>query len=381
MAFRLQFHRRQTLACLTILGLSLAACEPISTPLPIPTSTPSSTPSSITVLPITPVSPTLGVTMSETIPIENCAGNRDVEVSLSAVTSYGQNITLGTGAEVGTGVEVGVPQVAQASLETKLSLAYESQIQQAQSRTNQITYGAAPHSHVEYTVDWVETLYISSAQVELGGITVSVPYTVTIYVPKPGSSTEIPCPTPSPTSIAPPPPTDTPTDTPTLTLTDTPTSIPTLTSTSTPTETPTITPTVTPTPTVYLMIIFADEDSLTVYVPVGVKASLEDLNLEYRTSTGTERYFFADSEGFAVFANGSVPPPFCLHLEQADGGKPFPQECQPVNVHKPIVKLPGGGIFWWDAFGGGTKNLFVNLGAKRLGVCATGFSRCEVEIN
>jgi len=337
MGFRSQFHRRHALASLIILGLLLAACEPTITPLP--TLTPSPDPSSVTVLPITPVSPTYGITVSETIPIENCAGRRDLKVSLGSVTNYGQDITLGMGAEVGGGVEAGVPQVVQASLETKISSAYENQIQQAQSRTNAIEYAAAPNSHVEYTIDWVETLYVSTAQYELAGVTISVPYTVTIYVPRPGGSAEILCPTSTYTSAPSPPPPDIPTDTLTPTLTNTPILTPTPTSV-TPTETPpstfTSTATATSTPTsthpitTHLMIIFADEDSLTAYVPAGVTASLHDLNLEYLMDGKKERYYFTDSEGFAFYVS--------------------------------------------------TKNLVINLGDETQGICAAGFSRCAVQI-
>lgn len=124
--------------------------------------------------------------------------------------------------------------------------------------------------------------------------------------------------------------------------------------------------------------MFADEVSLTVFVPGDVTISLKDLNLGYRIDGAEEKYFFLDSDGFAPFVNGAVPPPFCLHLEQANGGVPFPQECK--SAQNPIVRVPGGGVFWWDKFQGGTKTLFVNLGDGQLGVCATGFSRCSIEI-
>ena len=126
------------------------------------------------------------------------------------------------------------------------------------------------------------------------------------------------------------------------------------------------------------MIIFADDkDSLTVYVPAQITSSLQDLNLEYGTSTGTDRYYFI--EGFTPYVDGTVPPPFCLHLERAGSSKPFPTECH--SVHKPIVRLPSGSIFWWDEFERKTKTLFVNLGDKQLYVCDAGFSRCEVKWN
>jgi hypothetical protein len=184
-------------------------------------------------------------------------------------------------------------------------------------------------------------------------------------------------------------PTRTPTETPSFTPTSTATTILAATDVSNPTNTPSLTSPSTPThPSVpdpeaapdgpYLMTLFADENSLTVYMPANVTSSLSDLNLKYSMNGQEERYFFADSEGFVPYIDGSVPPPFCLHLERAGSSVPFPLECQAAN--RPIVRLPSGSIFWWDEFGQNTKTLFVNLGEEPLEVCATGFSRCSVEI-
>ena len=181
-------------------------------------------------------------------------------------------------------------------------------------------------------------------------------------------------------------PTKKPTGTPTFTL------LPIATNTPAPIRTPTLMVTITPRPintptapsqaggmpTMEEITIFADKDSLTIYMPANVNLSLNAFNLEYSMNGQEERYFFADSEGFAPYVDGAVAPPVCLRLERAGSSVPFPLECQAVN--RPIVRLPGGSVFWWDEFGQNTKTLFVNLGEEPLDVCATGFSRCSIEI-
>jgi hypothetical protein len=204
-----------------------------------------------------------------------------------------------------------------------------------------------------------------------------------------GQPTSLPTPTADVISTAAAIPTGTPAGTPEFTPvsfstgTPIPTDVPTITDTqpTTSLSTQSLTPEVSATSATgepEIITIFAGKDSLTVYVPANVTSSLQDLNLEHRTNEQVERYFFADSDGFAPYIDGTVSEPFCLHLERAGSNAPFSLECR--FAHRPTVGLPDGSIFWWDEFGSSTKTLFANLGTERLGICAAGFSRCSIEI-
>lgn len=200
--------------------------------------------------------------------------------------------------------------------------------------------------------------------------------------------TRIPSPAQSPTHISAPPteipiPPDTPTNTPG------PAKKPTLINSYPPETSSTPTP-APPVPVkctsgeseTVAITIFSSKDSLIVYVPANVTIPLKDLNFEYLTSSGTNKYILASSEGFAFYMDGLVPPPFCLHLRRTGSIDPLPKVCQ--SAHTPIVSLPNGSVFWWNSDQAATRPLLVNMGqgddAYLLGICNAGFRSCEIPV-
>lgn len=223
-------------------------------------------------------------------------------------------------------------------------------------------------SLVTYRAPDTPGTYNISVQLQYSGGTVEGAVVVNVVL---STSTPTFTPTDTLTPLSNDMPTPTPTNTPSPTITQTPTPA------SAPTPTPT--PVTPPTPVgSEIMTILASKNSLTVYVPENVTSSLQDLNLEYRTSTGTAKYVFANSDAFAPYVDGTVPPPFCLHLERANSDTPFPSECQ--SARKPSLGLPDGSVFWWDTFAKSTKTLFVNSGDAIVGICDAGFSHCVVKM-
>jgi hypothetical protein len=183
----------------------------------------------------------------------------------------------------------------------------------------------------------------------------------------------------APSSSAAPTATAVPSHTPAPTAASTATLAPLASEAATPTPTATATETATPTPvpTRQVVTLFADEGSLTLYVPANVSASLSDLNLQYGPDTETGSYFFSSSEAFGFYLGGAVPPPYCLHLARADDHTPFPPEC--AGAQRPSVGLPAGSVYWWDDFAANTRSLLVKRGnGTLLGTCSAGFSRCEI---
>ncbi len=183
-----------------------------------------------------------------------------------------------------------------------------------------------------------------------------------------------PAETPTPTLTAPPVPSATNTSAATDVPTPTNTQVSTPSSISTP-----VTPSPAGTDAAYLVVIFADKDSLAVYVPGQMAPSLAELTLQYSTSPATRQNFrFADMAAFAPYMDGTFHEPFCLCLERADSAVPLPTMCNFAN--RPTLQVADGDVFWWDAAAAGTKTLSVNLGAQRLAVCGAGFERCEVDV-
>jgi hypothetical protein len=137
---------------------------------------------------------------------------------------------------------------------------------------------------------------------------------------------------------------------------------------------------VSPTPSPESITIFADKDSLTVYVPGNVAASalLKDFDLEYHTGGVAKRFFQAYMDEFAPYLDGTVSEPSCLHLERAGSDAPFPPICN--FAHRPIRKIPDGSVVWWSQVSKSTHTLFVYSGDARLEICDPGFSRCEILI-
>lgn len=123
------------------------------------------------------------------------------------------------------------------------------------------------------------------------------------------------------------------------------------------------------------IVFFADEDSLTVYIPGnGQVVSLSDLAIESTFAGQTRSYRFEQYPALAISFD-RVLTPLCLRLERDSVDRILPQACQGLQVfEQPIAAAD---IFWHRP-GVGFLTLTITQGINVQGYCPAGQAECPL---
>ena len=164
------------------------------------------------------VSPQRTSGATEEFPLPNCGGTETLSQTLGTQVSVSKSVQMGTTASVSGSGEVGVSAAAKVTVQAAIEAAYQQEYETANSRLDTIGMGAAPKTHVVYTIEWEKQEFSSVVAFEFNRELVQTPYTFIMNVPKIANSREEQCPnaggdTQLPTDTPQPPaiPTDTPT--------------------------------------------------------------------------------------------------------------------------------------------------------------------------
>lgn len=141
------------------------------------------------------VSPQKSLGSTEEFPLPNCGGTEKLTQTLGTQVSVSKSVQMGTTLSAGGQAEVGVSAAAKLAVEAAVEAAYQQEYDTANSRLDTIGMGAAPKTHVIYTIEWEKQEFSSLVTYELNREMVETPYTFTMNVPKIASSREEICPT------------------------------------------------------------------------------------------------------------------------------------------------------------------------------------------
>lgn len=134
---------------------------------------------------------TSGIT--EEFPLPNCGGTEKLTQTLGTQVSVSKSVQMGTTVSVSGGGEVGVSAAAKITVEAGIEAAYQQEYDTANSRLDTIGMGAAPKTHVIYTIEWEKQEFSSVVTFEFNREVVQTPYTFTMNVPKIANSREEQC--------------------------------------------------------------------------------------------------------------------------------------------------------------------------------------------
>ncbi|OQX65071.1 MAG: hypothetical protein B5M51_01800 [Anaerolinea sp. 4484_236] len=139
------------------------------------------------------VSPQKTVSFTEEFPLPNCGGTEKLTQTLGTQVSVSKSVQMGTTVSVSGGAEVGVSAAAKLTMEAAVEATYQQEYDTANSRLDTIEMGAAPKTHVVYTIEWEKQEFSSVVTYELNKEMVQTPYTFTMNVPKLSGSREEKC--------------------------------------------------------------------------------------------------------------------------------------------------------------------------------------------
>ncbi len=124
------------------------------------------------------------------------------------------------------------------------------------------------------------------------------------------------------------------------------------------------------------VIIFLDNDSLTVYVPDADRASLAGMALA--VDTGTERItrFLEEYPAFRGLPFSSLPTPICFRLLRNGSNAPAPTDCPSTRLL--LQPLANADVFWFDSGTSQTRTIQVTRHSEILDFCPAGQSRCVI---
>ncbi len=123
------------------------------------------------------------------------------------------------------------------------------------------------------------------------------------------------------------------------------------------------------------IIIYRDEDSLTIFVAGSPTATLAEMNLSYANSTGDRIEYRLDQyQAFwGLFDNPQSP--ICLRLERANSANPVPIKCQ-RDLLLATQQLFTGDAFWYDPGTNLERSVFINTTTSDQWVCPAGENTC-----
>ena len=124
------------------------------------------------------------------------------------------------------------------------------------------------------------------------------------------------------------------------------------------------------------LIIFRDEDSLTIYVPGNQPVPLLNLGLEVTIGEGRQLFLLQDYEAFDSLYFSSVPTPICFRLERQGSSKPVPQNCHGITLL--IQPLTDADVFWYDQTLKQHRTVLLMSVPSNIGICAAGQAACDL---
>lgn len=187
-------HRFISLLAIFLL-MTISSCQ--STP-PATNNQPSNTVSGggeVQNIQVDKVSPQKTAGITEDFSLPNCGGTEKLTQTLGTQMSISKSVQMGTTLSVSGGGEVGVSAAAKLTVEAAVEAEYKQEYETASSRLDTIGMGAAPKTHVIYTIEWEKQEFSSVVTYELDREIVKTPYTFTMSVPKIAGSREEICPT------------------------------------------------------------------------------------------------------------------------------------------------------------------------------------------
>jgi hypothetical protein len=139
-------------------------------------------------------SPQKSISSAEEFPLPNCGGTEKLTQTLGTQVSVSKSVEMGATVSVSGGAEVGVSAAAKLTVEAAIEAKYKQEYETASSRLDTIGMGAAPKTHVIYTVEWERQEFSSVVTYEFNREMVQTPYTFIMNVPKLSGSREEKCP-------------------------------------------------------------------------------------------------------------------------------------------------------------------------------------------
>jgi hypothetical protein len=124
------------------------------------------------------------------------------------------------------------------------------------------------------------------------------------------------------------------------------------------------------------VILFIDEDSLTVYLPAGQVASLEGFGFEVVTANGRESHLLQDYRDLRTLRFNTISTPICLRLQRDTSQRTLPLGCQTVTTL--TQKLSGADIFWYEPSTNQSRNLLILQGEAPQVICPGGQPECRI---
>jgi len=124
------------------------------------------------------------------------------------------------------------------------------------------------------------------------------------------------------------------------------------------------------------LTIFADEDSLTVYVPVEGPVSLEGVGFEVVIGEERVTTFLEQYASFRTLRFSTIPAPICFRIERDGSRRPLPQDCQDITrilTHR--VADPD--VFWYDENARQARTLLLVQLSAPLDFCPAGQTSCS----
>ncbi|MDZ4763729.1 MAG: hypothetical protein SGI73_04200, partial [Chloroflexota bacterium] len=120
------------------------------------------------------------------------------------------------------------------------------------------------------------------------------------------------------------------------------------------------------------MVLFRDQDSLTLVVPsIGQPISLLGLRIVVTRPDGTQIVrTLNDYPAFAGLPFAALPPPLCFRLERQNTGGVPPLVCN--NVSTPRQILNPADVFWYDSANNSDLNIIIYSGELPILICPSG---------
>jgi formylglycine-generating enzyme len=125
------------------------------------------------------------------------------------------------------------------------------------------------------------------------------------------------------------------------------------------------------------LVIFRDEDSLTIYVPQDGTVSLQGLQLEVMTATGeTMSFLLAEFPAFRGLRWSDIPAPICLRLQRDQSDRVAPFECQGIATLS--QRVPNANVFWYDRVSSQERLVLILQAETTQGLCPPGQATCRM---
>ncbi|NOG76359.1 MAG: hypothetical protein HND45_10755 [Chloroflexi bacterium] len=174
--------------------LVVSGCQPAPTPIDNPQPTITTGGGEVQNIRVEKASPQRTVSSSEEFPLPNCGGTEKLTQTLGTQVSVSKSVQMGSTVSLSGGGEVGVSAAAKITVQAAIEAEYKQEYETANSRLDTIGMGAAPKTHVIYTVEWERQEFSSLVTYELNRELVQTPYTFIMDVPKLSGSREEKCP-------------------------------------------------------------------------------------------------------------------------------------------------------------------------------------------